>query len=184
MFALPPFTDDGLLPAADYELSLSDLKASPLVLGPGAPCKYPSWDAAWREKLVENLAVLVEQLWQVGITEVFVDGSFVEDKNHPNDIDGYFVCDLMRLASGDLERELNLLDPNKIWTWDPVARRSYRGYPKKQLPMWHRYRVELYPHWGQGSGICDRFGNELEFPSAFRQSRRDGKPKGIIKIRE
>jgi len=181
---LPPFTDDGLLPAADYELSLGDLKASPLVLGPGTPREFPSWDSAWREKLIDNLAVFVEQLWRVGVTEIFVDGSFAEDKDHPNDIDGYFVCDLMRLASGDLERELNLLDPHKVWTWDPGARRSYRGYPKKQLPMWHRYRVELYPHWGQGSGIRDRLGNELEFPSAFRQSRRDGKPKGIIKIRK
>ena len=59
-----------------------------------------------------------------------------------------------------------------------------RGYPKKQLPMWHQYRVELYPHYGQLSGIRDKFGNELEFPSAFRLSRRDGKPRGIIKIGE
>jgi len=169
------FTDDGLLPADDYELSLGELKASPLVLGPRQLSGFPAWDSAWREKLVDNLAVLVEQLWRVGVAEVFVDGSFAEDKDHPNDIDGYFVCDLMRLARGDLERELNLLDPYKVWTWDPGARRSYRGYPKKQLPMWHRYRVEFYPHYGQGSGICDRFGNELEFRSAFRQSRRDGK---------
>jgi hypothetical protein len=52
--------------------------------------------------------------------------------------------------------------------------------------MWHRYRVELYPHvpgLGIGSGIRDKFGHELEFPSAFRQSRRDGKPRGIVKIK-
>jgi hypothetical protein len=48
--------------------------------------------------------------------------------------------------------------------------------------MWHQYRVELYPHYGQPSGIRDRFGNEIEFPSAFRMSRRDGKPGGIVKI--
>ncbi len=55
-------------------------------------------------------------------------------------------------------------------------------YPKRQLPMWHQYRVELYPHIGQLSGIQDRHGHELEFPAAFRQSRRDGRPKGIIRI--
>ncbi len=50
--------------------------------------------------------------------------------------------------------------------------------------MWRQYRVELYPHVaGLGCGICDKYGNELEFPSAFRQSRRDGRPRGIIKIR-
>jgi hypothetical protein len=158
------------------------LRRSFFVLGPGDPKDHPTWDAPWREKLIDNLAILVCQLWSVGILEIFVNGSFVEDKDHPNDIDGYFVCDLSRLASGDLQRQLNLLDPHKIWTWDPASRRPYRGYPKKQLPMWHQYRVELYPHYGQPCGIHDKNGHELEFPSAFRQSRRDGRPKGIIKI--
>lgn len=179
---LPEFNDSGLLPAGDYVLSLSELADSFLVLGPENRASYPHWDAAWRGHLVQNLGIVVRQLWQVGISEIFVDGSFTEDKDHPNDIDGYFECELMRLTSGDLQRELNLLDPHKIWTWDPNSRRPFRGYPKKQLPMWHIYRVELYPHFGQLSGICDQFGNELEFPSAFRQSRRDGQPHGIVKI--
>jgi hypothetical protein len=180
--ALPLFTEDGLLPPGDYVLTLEELAQSRLVVGPDDIDRYPNWDVQWRGTLVANLSVLVRQLWQVGITEIFVDGSFAEDKEHPNDIDGYFECELMRLASGALEQELNQLDPHKIWTWDPASRRPYRGYPKKQLPMWHAYRVELYPHVGQLSGIRDQFGYELEFPSAFRQSRRDGKPRGIIKI--
>jgi hypothetical protein len=118
----------------------------------------------------------------VRIRTIFIDGSFVEDKDHPNDIDGYFECDLMRLATGELQRELNLLDPYKVWTWDPGSRRPFRGYPKRQLPLWHAYRVELYPHVGQASGIRDPHGHELEFPAAFRQSRRDGRPKGIVSI--
>jgi hypothetical protein len=179
---LPPFTADGLLPPGDYVLTLAELAASLLVVGPADAQSYPHWDCDWRGTLVENLGVLVAQLWQVGVTEIFVDGSFAEDKDRPNDIDGYFECDLRRLTSGDLQRELNLLDPHKVWTWDPASRRPFRGYPKKQLPMWHAYRVELYPHVGQLSGVRDRYGNELEFPSAFRQSRRDGKPRGIIKI--
>ena len=102
MIELPAFTKDGLLPPGEYLLSLDELRQSPLVLGPGNPKLYPNWDARWREKLVANLAILVRQLWTVGILEIFMDGSFVEDKDHPNDIDGYFVCDLRRLASGDL----------------------------------------------------------------------------------
>jgi hypothetical protein len=35
----------------------------------------------------------------------------------------------------------------------------------------------------QGSGIVDELGYELEFPAAFRRSRRDGQPRGIVKIR-
>ncbi len=183
MSAIPPFDPDGILPQGDYELSLDELRQSVLVLGPGDSKAYPSWDRPWREQLVNNLEILTRQLWQVGIREIFADGSFAEDKEHPNDIDGYFVCDLRELYSGELERKLNLLDPSKIWTWDPSSRKPYRGYPKRQLPMWHKYRVELYPHVpGLGSGICDKYGNELEFPSAFRQCRRNGKPRGIVKI--
>lgn len=184
MGRIPEFTGDGLLPPGEFEVTLDELRRSVLVVGPTEKAACPDWDAPWRRHLVDNLEILVRQLWQVGITDIFIDGSFAEDKDHPNDIDGYFVCDLMRLASGELERELNLLDPFKVWTWDPTSRRPYRGYPKRQLPMWHQYRVELYPHFtGMRSGIRDEHGNELEFPSAFRRSRRDGKPRGIVKIR-
>ena len=176
---LADFTDNGILPPGDYLLTLDELAESLLVEGPG---QSPSWDRDWRQKLVENLAVLVDQLWRIGIREIFIDGSFVENKDHPNDIDGYFECELSQLASGALQRELNLLDPHKIWTWDPASRRPYRGYPKRQLPMWHVYRVELYPHYGQLCGIRDEHGHELEFPSAFRRSRFDGALRGIIKI--
>ena len=181
---IPDFDADGLLPPGDYEVSFEELRRSILVTG---DAKHRSnWDASWRAQLVGNLEVMTRQLWTVGVKEVFADGSFVEDKDHPNDIDGYFVCDLQPLIKGELARQLNLLDPSKVWTWDPATRRPYRGYPKKQLPMWHQYRVELYPHvpgLGIGCGIFDKYGNELEFPSAFRQCRRDGKPRGIVKIR-
>jgi hypothetical protein len=176
------FTKEGLLPAVDFEMTLPELRESVLVHGPGY--QYPQWDRGWRANLLDNLEILAGQLWQVDIDDIFIDGSFVEDKDHPNDIDGYFVCELGALASGKLTRALNLLDPFKIWTWDPASRRPYRGYPKKQLPMWHQYRVELYPHFGQLSGISDQYGNELEFPSAFRLSRRDGQPKGIVKLKK
>jgi hypothetical protein len=61
-----------------------------------------AWDSPWRLRLVDNLEILTKQLWQVGVREVYADGSFAEDKDHPNDIDGYFVCGLNELASGDL----------------------------------------------------------------------------------
>ena len=179
---LPDFTPEGMLPPGDHELTIDGLKASMLVFGPGA--SHPQWDRQWRERLVENLGVLVSQLWQVGVTEIFADGSFTEDKDRPNDIDGYFVCDKSELASGMLASKLNRLDPHQVWTWD-LARRTPDHHQKFQLPMWHRYHVELYPHWGYGqsSGIPDEFGNELEFPAAFRRSRSNGIPRGIVKIR-
>ena len=175
------FDGRGLLPPGDYHATFDDLRESLLVRGPVR--RQTSWDVYWRRRLVDNAEILVDQLWAVGITEVYLDGSFVEDKPRPNDIDGYFVCDPYALADGSLVRDLNALDPHRSWTWDPRSRQPYRGYAKRQLPMWHAYRVELYPHIrGNVSGIRDRFGNELEFPAAFRLRRSTEEVKGIVKI--
>ncbi len=56
----------------------------------------------WRLFLVNQLEIMAEQLWAVGINQIYIDGSFVEDKAHPNDIDGYFECELMDLAFGGI----------------------------------------------------------------------------------
>lgn len=174
------FTPDGLLPPGDHVATFDELRASSLALGP--PGRTGEWDAEWRRYLIDQAEVLVRQLWSVGIEDVFLNGSFVEDKAHPNDIDGYFAVDARRVASGELERRLNEIDPHAIWTWDQAARRPYRGYVKKQLPMWHAYRVELYPHYDQFSGITDAHGIPLTFPSAFRTVRLTHQQKGIIRL--
>lgn len=178
---LPPFTSDGLLPIGDYPMTLTELRESFLVTGHGVPSN--TWDAVWREYLVDNLTFLIDQVWRIGITQIFVDGSFIEDKDHPHDIDGYFECDVRYFASGQLERDLNTLDPYHIWTWNPASRLPDANSTKRQLPMWHRYHVELYPHFpGLLTGIKDQYGHDLEFPSAFRLSRRAYQPKGIVQI--
>jgi hypothetical protein len=106
----------------------------------------------------------------------------VEDKDHPNDIDGYFVVDPIRFVTGELEEGLNHIDPRKCWTWSHEARRPCRGYPKLQLPMWHAYRVEMYPHYIGLLAGQDEFGNPLEFPAWFRQRRTNGQATGIVQI--
>lgn len=179
MVQLPVFNAEGVLPPGDYELSIAELKSSRLVTGDGVESAH--WDSEWRHQLVDNLAVMVGQLWQAGVTDIFIDGSFVEDKDHPNDIDGYFVIDVMDLQ--DKVRFLNSIDPWSVWTWNPASRTRHKNYPKLQLPMWHKYRVELFPEYGQLSGIKDEFGNNQIFPAAFRRSRRNGSPRGIIKIK-
>jgi len=174
---VPNFDDRGLLPPGDYLTTFSELRTSPLVEN-----DREGWDRDWRLQLVNQAEILVRQLWEVGIDEVVLDGSFVEDKAHPNDIDGYFSCDAVALD--DLMRQLNALDPHKVWTWDSVTRRPYRGHIKKQLPMWHRYRVELFPHYRQFSGITDSYGQPLTFPSAFRLQRATFERKGIVVLQK
>jgi hypothetical protein len=119
---IPNFRE-GVLPVGDYEVTFEELRQSVLVNGCGDLKEH--WDKDWRNALVNNLEEVVKQLWTVGIGNIFIDGSFVEDKDHPNDIDGYFECDMAFLSSGRLEQELNLLDEDKIWTWNPQTRKPF-----------------------------------------------------------
>lgn len=176
---VPSFDDRGLLPPSNYEVTFEQLRDSVLVHGTET---FPL-DGPWRRYLIGQAELLVNQLWRLGIDKVYLNGSFVEAKAHPNDIDGYFEVDVRYAASGELERDLNALDPNKAWTWDHAARRRYRNYAKAQLPMWHHYRVELYPHYPGLVALRDRLGNDLQFPAAFRVQRATDEPKGIIKLR-
>src|SRR5687767_5800736 len=108
--SIPMFTDEGLLPSFfDHTATLDELRASHLVTGEGVDA--PAWDKTWRAQLVDNLEVLVGQLWQIGVDQIYIDGSFVEKKDHPNDIDGYFECDRREFLSGRLTTALNDLDP-------------------------------------------------------------------------
>ena len=170
------FTPSGVLPPGDYEMTLAELRGSLLVQGSS---ESTPWDAEWRMHLGGGLEVLASHLWQVGVEEVFVDGSFASDKPRPGDIDGYFVCNRMQWLSGQLQAQLLELSP--VWTWDASSRT--RGEGKMQLPMWHRHRVEFFPHFGQSSGITDEHGNELDFPAAFRAARETHEQRGIVKLR-
>ena len=179
------FNLNGVLPPGTYDATISDIKGSILVNGTGSST---NWDKTWRSQLVDNASILINELWAVGVTDIFLDGSFVEDKDHPNDIDGYFDPHLSMVSVTDILKytklisDLNNLNKHKIWNWDHRSRRAVSGFHKLQLPMWIYYRVELYPHLDQGTGIKDANGNDLKFPSAFRQSRNGFVQKGIIRV--
>lgn len=100
------FNDYGLLPPQDFPMTINQLRDSVLVIGPQ---NESPWNTKKRLTLVNNLEILVNQLWQVGIEDIYVDGSFVEEKASPSDIDGYFVADILTLP--DVVRELNSIDP-------------------------------------------------------------------------
>jgi hypothetical protein len=183
------FNEYGLLPPGTYRLTLEELKESILVTG--GFHKPHGWDAYWRYQLVEGLEVMVRQLWEVGYENIFIDGSFVEDKPHPNDIDGYFECPVIDFVKRGQDA-LNEIEP--IWTWNWRERKPHPDSPHKpQLPMWHKYRVELYPHYtdipsdlyglfSNRTGIRDPEGKELPFPDAFRLQRVTYREKGIVQI--
>jgi hypothetical protein len=174
---LPPFSEDGLLPPGDYELTLEELQHSSLVQGP-----FSAEEQAWRFQLVSNLSIIVDQLQAAGIREIYVDGSFATDKPLPGDIDVYFECTTREIASGELLRKLNELDPHQCWTWREEDRKPELVSGKKQLPIWWQYRVEAWPEYGQTSGqIHPLSGVPLTHAELFRVNKL-GQPKGIIKL--
>ena len=64
------------------------------------------------------------------MTSICIGGSFVEDRNHPWDIDGYFYCDFESIRNGSLVRNLNGQDPYRsleLGLFREVARRIRGG---------------------------------------------------------
>ena len=154
---------------------------SHLVTGDGVGSA--TWDAAWRAELVDRVTQVFDLFSGAGgVVEFWIDGSFVEAVDHPDDIDAYFTLQDPREWL-TLPDRLNKLEGEEIWTWDPSKRRKYSGslYPKP--PFWGRYRVDVYPDLGRPSGVFDSNGNPLTFAEAFRQQRLTYRRKGIVRLR-
>jgi hypothetical protein len=178
---LKSFNEDGFLPE-DYGATFQEIRQSLLVLGPERP--QPTWDVSRRRWLLDNLEILVRQLWAVGIERIHVNGSFVTDKDKPGDIDACFECDYTELRSGRLAKRLNDAAPEKIWTWFYEDRIPVPKYPKGRLPMWVKYRVEIFPYgpdWPAGVFID---GTLVPFPDAFRRVKNSDKRKGILLLKK
>src|SRR5699024_6048682 len=109
------FTKDGVLPRGDFELTINELRQSVLIKGEN---DLHVWDEQWRIYLIDQLEILVQELWKVEVDQIFIDGSFVENKCALNGIVRYFECDWMAIATGKVERKLNALKPHKIWSRD------------------------------------------------------------------
>lgn len=84
--------------------------------------------------------------------------------------------------TGTLQSQLNQLDPYHVWTWDASTRMKHPDASSKKLPMWHRYRVELYPQH-LDSGIYNLKGKRMNFLEAFQTTRGGRKHRGVLKIK-
>jgi|GEM_PF-203370 len=179
------FDENGRLPPGDYSMNLDELAQSILVTGDED--RDDAWDTKWRLQLVQNLRIMIQQLWDEGITEIYIDGSFATDKLHPGDIDGYFAIQKPEnMLDFDFEQELcqrlNKRDDHNIWTWKDKDRKRPAAAEKGQLPMWWQYHVEMWPEYGQWSGqIHPLSGEKLTHAELFRITKA-GEDKGIIKL--
>jgi hypothetical protein len=127
----PIDSTSGVLPPGDYRLTISELRQSYLVSGEGL--NVPGWDSTWRAQLVDNLEPFVQQLWQVGVERIFVNGSFVTSKPRPEDIDAYFECEVNRYGP----ILVGLLQSMPPLPWD-LTRRPIDPMTGDAKPvMWH-----------------------------------------------
>lgn len=177
---IPPFDADGVLPH-DSVATPEELRLSHLVTGEGVASA--DWDAVWRGELVDRVARVFELFSRAGgVTEFWLDGSFVEDVDRPGDIDVYFTLQDPREWL-TLPDRLNALEGEEIWTWDTAKRRTYPGSVHPKPPFWGRYRVDIYPELGRPCGIFDANGDPMTFAEAFRQQRNTHRQKGIVRLR-
>lgn len=188
------FTDYGYLPPGDHEMTFHQLENSVLIVG--EPW-MSGWDEEWRMELLTNLKTLVQPLWELGIEDIWIDGSFCSTKPDPRDIDGFYslpLPDEVMEIQDDLQRRrtiiayysiladrLNQYFNEPIWDlWEKVIPDEYGIM---QTLMWHRYRVDLFPSaWGIYAGSLYPGGRLYKFDEFFRKDR-FGIEKGLIKLK-
>ena len=140
IMTIPSLNENGELEEGEYEATLDEIEA---VYG-------RSTDR--RKLLMQGLRDAAENLEKSGVRRIWVNGSFITDKDEPNDIDGCWEYnDLM---------DLNVVDPVFL------SMNSREDVKKKYgLDFFIAQQIE------GGSG--------KPFPKFF-QVNREGEPKGII----
>lgn len=142
--------DKPLFPAGFHDFSRLDLKESLTEL-----LVEPFTGSRRRELLLDRLIALLKEVDSLCIvTEVWIDGSFVTDKEEPNDID---VLLWYQDASSISPREL----------------RVYRELKDADL-MAFRYHCDVYV-------LKDKDADRRYWKEWFGKSR-EGEPKGIIRV--
>lgn len=110
----------------------------------------------YRGRLFRKALPAIKNLIAAGVEDIYLDGSFAESKPRPEDIDGCWVPPPHLVSK-------------KI---DPVL----LDFRNRRAAMKKKYGVDFF------------IANELESPKGktfleFFQKDRDGKPKGILKVK-
>lgn len=143
--------DKPLFPAGFHDVSFHELEKTLTEL-----LVKPFSDARQRELLLDRLIVLLKKVEETGLfTEAWVDGSFVTDKEIPNDTD---VVLFHRISYSLSPREIKL----------------YRELKDGDLMMF-RYYCDLYL-------VRHDLQRIRNYWKKFFGSTREGIPKGILRI--
>jgi hypothetical protein len=142
---IPQFTGEGLLPPGVYETNLEELE------------EKMGWSRK-RRGLLEGLEETLELTASRGVVRVYLDGSFVTDKDRPNDVDGCY--DLAEdVSAEDLRRLAPIFPPN----------------PSNRAEAKRRFGVDLFP------AAATELGSGQPFLRFF-QTDRDGRERGLLSV--
>jgi hypothetical protein len=142
---IPQFTDEGLLPPGVHQTGLEEIK------------EKMGWSRKRRE-LLEGLEEALDLMASCGVVRAYLDGSFVTDKDRPNDIDGCY--DLAEdVTAEDLKRLAPIFPPSL----------SNRAETKR------RFGVDFFPAAGTELGSGQPF-------LRFFQTDREGHKRGVLSV--
>jgi hypothetical protein len=150
---IPKFNENGYLPEGIHDATFAEFQQRFV------------WNGK-RLQLLDGLRQVVRQLWDAGVEEIYIAGSFITAAPLPNDVDGYWVyrkgIDLSKIDPVILNMNIHVLDP--------ISGRYVRMIKLK-------YGCEFFMHSRNAipKGItCAEF---------FAFSR-DGVPRGTIRLKK
>ena len=119
-----------------------------------------------REKIFEGFIKLLKDLREINCSHVYVDGSFVTSKPHPNDID---VCWHLEEDPPERQKQLQLLKEKH-----PIL--FYLQDPRSRMQIQQQYYADVFP-----ANITEG-ASGLRFKDFFQKEKISGEQKGIIVI--
>lgn len=143
---VPDFTEEGLLPSGIHKATLKEIQEK---LG---------WSGR-RRRLLEGLERALDLMAACSVQRVYVDGSFVTDKDRPNDIDGCY--DPAEGAEGvERLRRMHPIWPPNLWN---------RAEAKEM------FGVDFFP------AATTEFGSGQPFLRFFQKDR-EGRERGVLMV--
>ena len=145
LYMIPGLTDEGLLPAGIYETDFDELRGK----------------MGWSRKrlaLLDGLEQALKLLAESGVKRVYLDGSFVTDKDRPNDIDGCYD-----LTAGAAAEVLTRMAP--IFPPTPENRKRAREL----------YGADFFP------AAATELGSGQPFLQFFQKDR-EGRERGVLML--
>ena len=140
--SIPQLNTYGLLPPGFHLATMAELKQ-----------KF-GFSPKRRSLIEEGLELVTRELVSMGVLELYVDGSFVEQDPSPGDLDGYVLTE----------------SPSKV----------YQKIAERQELWLMQYRMDIWPAATDVEGE----GSQSYFEQLFSHTADDSpRPKGIVKLK-